>query len=114
MVMIATALGRSGLQDWLIQRVTALIMVVYLLYLLAWVMIQGPMTYLSWQTLMGIPFMRYSTMLAILSSSLHAWVGLWIISTDYLKSTAWRLILQLMVIGLLLGYFVWGIRILWG
>lgn len=114
MLSIATALGRTGLQDWLIQRVTAVILALYGLLLFAFWILQPNLNFINWQILFGDGYMRFFSIVALLSVLAHAWVGLWIVSTDYIKNMPARLLFQISVYLLLLFYFICGIQILWG
>jgi succinate dehydrogenase / fumarate reductase membrane anchor subunit len=114
MLNIATSLGRSGFQDWFLQRVSALILALYIGFLL-WFWIGYPEhTHHAWKQLFSIQLMRYSTLLALLALLCHAWIGIWTITTDYLKIVWLRLTVQIIVYIMLLFYLVWGIQILWG
>ena len=102
-----------GLSDWLAQRVTAVIMVVYTALILSAVAGLPQMDYWQWKVLWQTPLVRYATVLFILSLLLHAWVGVRNIFMDYIKVAALRLTLYVLVIGALLWYAVWSVQILW-
>ena len=53
MVTPVTSLGRNGLYDWLIQRVSAVIIGVYLIGMLGYLMAAGELDYGSWKEFMG-------------------------------------------------------------
>jgi len=114
MVESLTSLSRSGLRDWFVQRVTAIILAAYTLFLLIYVIACSPLTYEAWQGLFLNPWMRIFSFFALLSIVFHTWVGVWTIFTDYIKCSCLRLILQVIVILALIGYLVWGIEIVWG
>lgn len=121
MVTAVTNFGRSGLSDWLIQRITALVLLAYMLVLGGIVLFGGELTYESWRGLFSQTWMRIFTLAAMLSIAAHAWIGLWAVSTDYLterlmgpKGNVLRLIFQAVVVAALFVYVVWGIQILWG
>ncbi|HVV68622.1 MAG TPA: succinate dehydrogenase, hydrophobic membrane anchor protein [Gammaproteobacteria bacterium] len=114
MVGSVTSLTRSGLRDWLIQRITAVILALYTLFLLAFILCHHALTYADWQALFANGFMRIFTFLALLSVVYHTWVGIWTVFTDYIKCSSLRLILQAIVVIALLGYLVWGISTVWG
>ncbi len=114
MVITATSLGRTGLQDWLIQRVTAMVLAVYSAYLVFYLILHPNLSYSAWHILFSTSGMRYASLLALVSLIAHAWIGFWTVSTDYLKPAFVRLPIQVAVILLLLGNLVWGIQILWG
>lgn len=103
-----------GLRDWLAQRATAVIMIVYTLIIL-WTVAGTPqMDHGQWKALWQAPLVRYATVLFMLSLLLHAWVGVRNILMDYVKSAALRLALYLAVIIALTWYGAWSVRILWG
>jgi succinate dehydrogenase / fumarate reductase membrane anchor subunit len=60
------------------------------------------------------PFVQLSTLFALFSLALHAWVGLWTVLTDYVKPLILRYLLQAIILLALFVYVVWGIFILWG
>ena len=112
-------MGRSGLHDWLMQRVSAVILLAYFLYV-GWVLVCG-VDYDAWQELFAQTWMRVFTMLALVSLGIHAWVGLWAVFTDYLTErmlgavgNVLRLLAQVVCGLTMFTYVVWGIQILWG
>lgn len=113
MVRASTSFGKSGLQDWLFQRVTAVILAAYFGYLFFYCLQHPGFQYQEWRHLFQCAWMRYATILALVSVLVHAWIGLWTVSTDYLKPTWLRFTTQIFFILLLLGYLMWGIHIVW-
>src|SRR5690606_41364698 len=66
-------------------------------------------------------WMRIFSRLALLAILVHAWVGMWTITTDYLTQMAigrWatgvRFLVQALCGVLQFVMFVWGVQILWG
>jgi len=121
MVTAVTNLGRSGLSDWLIQRVTALVLLAYTLFIVGVVFFGPAMQYAEWVALFSQTWVRVFSLAALLSIAAHAWIGLWSVSTDYLtermmgsKANVLRLMFQAVVAMALFTYVVWGIQILWG
>jgi succinate dehydrogenase / fumarate reductase membrane anchor subunit len=121
MVNSVTSLGRSGLSDWLVQRVSALVMTAYIFFMVGYFAINPSPSFEQWQALQGSLAMRIFSLLTILSIAAHAWIGLWCVLTDYItvrligpKATPIRMFLQLAMIALILFYVVWAIDILWG
>ena len=103
-----------GLRDWLAQRVTAVIMVVYTAIIL-WTAAGLPQIgYEQWKALWQAPLVRYATVLFMASLLLHAWIGMRNIFMDYIKNTALRLALYVIVISALAWYAAWSVQILWG
>ena len=114
MVASVTNLGRSGLYDWVIQRLTAVILAVYTLFLLGFVIANPGIQYGDWAELFSGTAMRIFSLLALISVCAHGWVGMWTIATDYIKPTGLRSLFLLAVAGFVFVYLVWGIEILWG
>ena len=121
MVTAVTSFGRSGLSDWLVQRVTAIILLAYTLFIAGFVFFCPELNYATWSALFACTWMRIFSLAAVLSIAAHAWIGLWSVSTDYLterllgpKGNVLRLVFQAVVAIVLFSYVVWGIQILWG
>ena len=121
MVTHVTNLGRSGLYDWLMQRVTAVVLLAYLLFMASVLVCDSEVTYSEWRALFDQTWVQVFTSMAILSVVMHAWIGLWAVSTDYMttrlmgnKGTIIRLLFQAAYSTVLFYYLVWGFKILWG
>ena len=102
-----------GLKDWLVQRFTAVIMLIYTIVLLGWLLAQRPVDYVTWRALFDGEWIRYFTLLFALSLFLHAWVGVRDILMDYVRPARLRLPLQVATIVVLLLYTMWVVNILW-
>jgi|TARA_B110000879_G_scaffold160757_1_gene207569 succinate dehydrogenase / fumarate reductase membrane anchor subunit len=121
MVTNVTSLGRSGLSDWLIARVSAYVMTAYLIFIVGYLMLTPELNYTQWAALNSSLPMRMFSLVTILSIAAHAWIGMWCVLTDYVtvrligpKATALRIIFQLGMIAITLLYVIWAIDILWG
>jgi succinate dehydrogenase / fumarate reductase membrane anchor subunit len=121
MVTNVTSLGRSGLSDWLIARVSAYVMTAYLIFIVGYLMLTPELDYSQWAALNSSLPMRMFSLVTILSIAAHAWIGMWCVLTDYItvrligpKATALRIIFQLGMIAITLLYVIWAIDILWG
>lgn len=121
MVTAVTSFGRSGLYDWLIQRVSAVILAAYTVFLVVYVLMNPGLTFEQWSGLYGQLWMRVFSLLALISFLAHAWIGLWSVLSDYItnrmmgpKATVLRLIAQVVLGVAAVTYLVWGVEILWG
>lgn len=103
-----------GLRDWLMQRITAVIMAVFSVFLAGFLLLHTQLQFGDWKQLFSLDSMRYFTLLFFLSLFLHAWVGIRDILMDYIHSTMVRLALHSTVIVALVIYFMWAVQILWG
>ena len=108
-----TVVAHYGWRDWLIQRVTAVVMLLYTLFFLA-VLTQVSVDYERWRALWSLSIMRYATIFFVVAALMHAWVGVRNIFMDYVKDTGLRLVLYVLVILTLIAYAVWAWQILWG
>ena len=102
-----------GLRDWLAQRVSAVVMVLYVLVLGVALGAARPVDYAAWKGLFSQGWMRLATLLFFVSLFVHAWVGMRDILMDYAKPVGLRLALEIAVIGMLLGCAGWAFEILW-
>ncbi|MFM2055923.1 MAG: succinate dehydrogenase, hydrophobic rane anchor protein [Pseudomonadota bacterium] len=103
-----------GLRDWLVQRVTAVLMAIFTVVLLAQVLIGGPMGYDRWATIFSSQWMKSLTFVTIVAMLWHAWVGVRDIFMDYVtKSVGLRLVLQVLTIVWLVGCAGWALQVLW-
>lgn len=106
----ATGLTGSGSRDWVVQRISAVVLAVYSLVMLGWFLTHQP-TFVLWQGFMLSLPMRLFTLLMILALVGHAWVGMWTVLTDYVKSNGLRFVLQSAMILAVLVYLFWGVMI---
>lgn len=103
-----------GLRDWLIQRITAVLMAVYSVALAGWLMWLPQVDYDVWTGLFSGQWMRICTLLFLLSLFLHAWIGVRDVVMDYVKPAGVRLAIHVLVILALAFYSIWSVQILWG
>lgn len=114
MVRRETVGAHYGTGDWLAQRVTAVIMVIYTVLILSVLIGVRQWDYWQWKTLWEIAVVRYASLLFLASLLIHAWIGMRQIFMDYIKDPGLRLTLYVLVIGALAWYGAWAVQILWG
>ena len=103
-----------GLRDWLAQRVTAALMVLFTFVVLAQVLFtKGDMGYYKWAGIFASQWMKVLTFVVILSLIYHVWVGMRDIWMDYIKPVSVRLACQVFTIVWLVGCMGWAIQVLW-
>lgn len=107
-----------GLKEWMMQRITAIILAVYTVVLLVGFLISPQMDYAHWVRLfnfefLGLPLGKLLAMLAVLSLAYHAWIGVRDIWMDYIKPTGLRLGLQVLTGLWLVAAVVYAAEILW-
>lgn len=102
-----------GMRDWLSQRVTASLMALYTLVLLAQVLLGGPLGYDRWAAIFSAQWMKVLTFVVVVALAWHAWVGVRDIWMDYVKPVGARLVLQVFTLVWLVGCTGWAIQVLW-
>ena len=103
-----------GMRDWLSQRVTAALMALFTLLVLAQVIFtSGPIGYDKWAGIFSSQWMKVLTFAVIAALLWHVWVGLRDVLMDYVKPVWVRLLLQVFTIVWLVGCAGWAIQVLW-
>ena len=103
-----------GLRDWLAQRITAVLMALFTLLLLAQVLLsKGPISYYKWAGIFSPQWMKALTFTIFLALAYHVWVGMRDIWMDYIKPVGLRLALHLFTIVWLLSCLGWAVQVLW-
>ena len=121
MVTQVTSMSRNGVSDWIIQRVSAVVLAAYTLCILGFVLMNPDLDFAAWSAYFNHSAMKVFTMLAIIATCAHAWIGMWTIGSDYLQQhTIWsaatflRAVYQIGCVLVIIAYLLWGINILWG
>ena len=113
-VKSATGLTGSGTRDWVVQRFGALVLASYSIVLLGYFLTHSGVGFVEWTAFITSLPMRLFSLVAIIALAGHAWVGVWTILTDYVKSSGLRLLLQALMVAAIFVYVFWGITIFWG
>jgi succinate dehydrogenase / fumarate reductase membrane anchor subunit len=103
-----------GWKDWMIQRVTAVVMVVYSILILGFFLVHGAVAFADWKQLFQNQFVRILSLLFFLAVFYHAWIGVRDVLMDYIKPLSIRLSLQVVVCLFLIVCSIWTVSILWG
>ena len=111
----------TGPNNWIIQRITAIVMAAYLFFIVGFLVANPVLTYDQWSALNGLLSMRIFTLVTIAAVAFHAWIGMRCVLTDYItvrligpKANGVRNVLQLGLGFIILLYLMWTIKILWG
>ena len=103
-----------GLRDWLAQRVTAALMAIFTLVVLAQLIFsKGPIGYDKWAGIFSGQCMKAQTFAIIVALLYHVWIGMRDIWMDYIKPVGIRLSLQVFSIVWLVACAGWAVQILW-
>jgi succinate dehydrogenase / fumarate reductase membrane anchor subunit len=102
-----------GLRDWLVQRITAVLMALFTLVLLVQLLFGGPVGYDRWAAIFSAQWMKSLTLVIVLALAWHAWIGVRDIWMDYIKPVGVRLALHVFAIVWLVGCAGWAVQVLW-
>jgi succinate dehydrogenase / fumarate reductase membrane anchor subunit len=102
-----------GMRDWLSQRVTAVLMALFTIVLIAQLLLGGSLDYYRWSAIFSAQWMKVLTFVVIVALAWHAWVGVRDIWMDYVKPVGLRLSLQVFTIVWLVGCAGWAVQVLW-
>jgi succinate dehydrogenase / fumarate reductase membrane anchor subunit len=113
--MVKSVLGvnHQGLRDWVIQRITAIIIALGTLGFAVYFVLHPHLSFVEWRMLFSSLWMRVATLLLVLALAFHAWVGIWTVITDYVKPALLRFLLEVMVFLTLLTCFLWALLTMW-
>lgn len=108
--------AHRGLDMWLVQRASALVMVLYLPLFLIYAAASGPLDYAAWKGLFLPLAAKLASLLFAAALLTHAWIGLREVFIDYVHCSRCllpRLILNFLFGLLYLGCLVWAADTLW-
>lgn len=102
----------TGLRAWLVQRVTAIYMLLFVVAILVHFAVDPPHSYVVWRGWVTGPIVSICVMVFFAALFAHAWVGLRDVIMDYVHPLAVRVCL-LVLLGFGLAPMVaWVMRIL--
>ena len=117
----ATSFSRNGVTDWLIQRVSAIVLIMYTICVVGFVALNSGFGYEAWVEFFSHQAMEVFTILALISICSHAWIGMWAIGSDYLRphlmgsiANSLRFIYQIGCVLITIVYLLWGMNVIWG
>lgn len=102
-----------GTRGFLVQRFTAVVMLVYTVAAIAYLVMRRPTGYAEYKALFAGGFGLF-TLLFLAALCWHAWVGVRDILIDYVKPMGVRLVASAFVAALLVFYFIWAAALFWG
>lgn len=102
-----------GLKDWMAQRATAVVMIVFTVVMAIGLIVQQPAGFEAWRAYMSQGWVRFASFLFVVALLYHAWVGVRDIWMDYCPPPGLRLFMHTLTIVLLTGYAGWAIQVLW-
>ena len=121
MVTSVTSFGRSGLSDWVLQRVSAVVLAAYTLCVLGFFVTTDRLDHNALAGFFGSLPLKFFTTLAVLSLAVHAWIGMWTVGTDYVRRhyfgrvhTVFLAAYQVVCLAAIFVYVLWPLSVVWG
>ena len=102
----------NGLRAWILQRLTAVYMAVYLVFFIYHITTAPPLSYVAWRNWMSGSVVSITSALFFLGVLVHAWVGIRDVVMDYVKPIALRFSLLALIGLILLACGLWVLKIL--
>jgi succinate dehydrogenase / fumarate reductase, membrane anchor subunit len=103
----------GALQPWLVQRLSAVFMLLFLGFVLVHFLVDPPHSYGAWRGWVGQPAVGIGALLFFAALLMHAWVGLRDVTLDYVNPLGVRIAVLALIALALLGAGAWIFLILW-
>lgn len=103
-----------GLRDWLAQRITAVVMIIYTILLTLFVLRASGGGYANWQALFTFTWVKIMTLVTVIALLIHAWVGIRDVWMDYLQCAGLRLMMHVLTILWLVASLIYAGKVVWG
>jgi succinate dehydrogenase / fumarate reductase membrane anchor subunit len=103
-----------GIRDWLMQRITAVIMLVYTVLLILFMLQVSQGGYANWQKLFSYTWVKVVTSVTFIALLIHAWVGIRDVWMDYIQHVGLRLTMHALTIVWLVGSLIYSFQVVWG
>ncbi len=104
--------GLGGFRPWLMQRISAVYMLVFLLAFLMGIASCPPSDYQAWRDLFANPVVWMATAMFFVGLFIHVWVGLRDVILDYIHNVVIRVLLLVALGTVLIGLGLWVFRAL--
>jgi succinate dehydrogenase / fumarate reductase, membrane anchor subunit len=104
--------GVTGVRPWLVQRISAVYMLLFIVYLLAHFIVDRPRSHLAWRGWISSPAVSIVSFVFFVALLTHAWIGLRDVIMDYVKHPAVRVFVLASLVAGLLAMGGWTARIL--
>ncbi len=104
--------GQSFTQEWWLQRISATVIGLYALLVIALLIINGTPTFAQWQALFNNTAFKAFTLLALIATFYHGLIGVLHVWPDYVKNALVRSALNAYSWLAAAAYSLWAVYIL--
>ncbi len=102
----------EGLRPWVIQRVSAIYIVLFILYSAYCFFTASVIAYDSWITWLSNPFNSTVVGIFVIALLFHVWIGMRDVALDYVHNIMLRIFILALLVAALIGSALWVFRIL--
>jgi len=102
----------EGLRPWVIQRVSAVYIVLFILYASYCFFSADAIAFDAWRQWLYNPFNTTVVGIFVIALLFHAWIGMRDVVLDYVHNIMLRIFILAMLVGVLIGSGLWVFRIL--
>jgi len=102
----------TGLRAWLLQRASAVYLLLFVLFMPVVVIYKKPDSIDAWQAFVYSPVVTITWILFFVSLFAHAWVGIRDVLIDYVHSFAIRSLLLSVLVIYLMAMMFWILKVL--
>ena len=103
----------KGSTHWKVQRLSAILMLATLTYVLFFFAVHQPLTYAMWSGFIKQPHMQVLLTISLISMAKHAWLGIQTVLTDYVKCSKLRHSFYALIILMLVLTVLSTLTVLW-
>ena len=102
----------EGLRPWVIQRVSAVYIALFIFYLLFSGLTADNIGFDAWRGWLFQPLNAVCMALFVLATLFHAWIGMRDVVLDYVSDIMLRILVLALIMSALLGSGLWAFRAL--
>ena len=120
MVKKLNYLRHRGVLEWVIQRISAVLLALYSVGIISFLITHPNLDFESWNALHETQSVRVFSLLTLLGLCAHMWIGMWTVITDYLtplhlgaSANNVKGLCQIVIITLIIFYAIWGTFVFW-
>ena len=108
-----SAPGLQGLRPWIMQRITAAYIAVFVVYFAASLLLANPLASAEiWSQWVAYPGNNIGLALFLIALQWHAWIGIRDVVLDYVPNVVSRMLVLTLVASVILGSALWGLKTL--
>ena len=102
----------EGLRPWVIQRVSAVYIVLFIIYATYCCFSADTIAFDAWKGWLFNPFNTTITGIFVIAILFHAWIGMRDVVLDYVHNIMVRIFILAVLVGVLIGSGLWVFRLL--